>query len=57
MRRSIMKTSKKQRRSWVDDNESFDAFLAKQGLLGETEDAAIKEIIADLKKRAGKQRS
>jgi hypothetical protein len=57
MRRSIMKTSKKQRRSWVDDNESFDAFLAKQGLLGETEDVAIKEIIADLKKRAGKQRS
>jgi predicted DNA-binding protein (UPF0251 family) len=31
----------------VDRNESFDEFLARDGLLAETEDAAIKEIIAD----------
>lgn len=30
-----------------DRSESFDEFLAKDGLLAETEDAAIKEIIAD----------
>jgi antitoxin HicB len=31
----------------IDRSETFDEFLAKQGLLAETEDAAIKEIIAD----------
>jgi antitoxin HicB len=31
----------------IDRSESFDEFLAEQGLLAETEDAAIKEIIAD----------
>jgi antitoxin HicB len=31
----------------VDRSESFDEFLAKDGLLAETEDAAVKEIIAD----------
>jgi antitoxin HicB len=31
----------------IDRTETFDEFLAKQGLLAETEDAAIKEIIAD----------
>jgi antitoxin HicB len=36
--------SRKQR---VDRSESFDEFLEKDALLAETEDAAIKEIIAD----------
>lgn len=31
----------------IDRSESFDEFLAKDGLLAEAEDAAIKEIIAD----------
>ena len=31
----------------VDRSESFDEFLEKDDLLAETEDAAIKEIIAD----------
>jgi len=31
----------------IDRRESFDEFLQKGGLLAETEDAAIKEIIAD----------
>lgn len=31
----------------IDRSESFDEFLGKNGLLAETEDAAIKEIIAD----------
>ena len=31
----------------VDRSKSFDKFLAQDGLLAETEDAAIKEIIAD----------
>ncbi len=35
------------RRGFVDRSESFDEFLAADGLLAETEDAALKEIIAD----------
>jgi DNA-binding Xre family transcriptional regulator len=31
----------------IDRSETFDEFLAKDGLLAETEDAALKEIIAD----------
>jgi hypothetical protein len=31
----------------IDRSETFDAFLAGQGLLGEAEDAALKQIIAD----------
>ena len=31
----------------IDRSETFDEFLAKDGILAETEDAAIKEIIAD----------
>jgi antitoxin HicB len=31
----------------IDRSETFDDFLAKDGLLAETEDAAIKAIIAD----------
>ena len=39
-------TAKKAKGS-IDRNETFDQFLTMQGLLAETEDAAIKEIIAD----------
>lgn len=44
-----MKTKKttKKRKGSIDRSETFDEFLAEQGLLAETEDAAIKEIIAD----------
>jgi antitoxin HicB len=38
---------KKAKRGYVDRSETFDEFLAKDGLLAETEDAALKEIIAD----------
>jgi len=38
---------KKRMKGCVDRNETFDEFLAKDGLLAETEDAALKEIIAD----------
>jgi antitoxin HicB len=31
----------------IDRSETFDEFLEKDGLLAETEDAAVKEIIAD----------
>jgi hypothetical protein len=31
----------------IDRSETFDEFLDRDGLLAETEDAAIKEIIAD----------
>ena len=31
----------------VDRTKTFDEFLAKDGLLAETEDAALKEIISD----------
>jgi antitoxin HicB len=37
----------KKRKGSIDHSESFDEFLATEGLLAETEDAAIKEIIAD----------
>lgn len=38
---------KSRRRKHIDRSETFDEFLAKDGNLTETEDAAIKEIIAD----------
>src|SRR5262245_40750384 len=41
-----MKKSKK-KKGYVDRSESFDEFLARDGILAETEDAAVKEIIAD----------
>jgi antitoxin HicB len=34
-------------KGYVDHNETFDEFLAKDSLLAETEDAALKEVIAD----------
>lgn len=44
-----MKIKKRRRKSSgsIDRSETFDEFLAKDGILAETEDAAIKEIIAD----------
>jgi hypothetical protein len=36
----------------IDRSETFDEFLAKDGILAEAEDAAIKEIIADQVKAA-----
>ena len=36
-----------EKKASIDRSETFDEFLAKDGLLAETEDAAIKEIIAD----------
>jgi antitoxin HicB len=45
------------RKGRIDRSETFDEFLAKQGLLAETEDAALKEIIADqIKAAMGKRR-
>jgi len=41
------KESLRRKKGSIDRSESFDEFLAKEGLLAETEDAAIKEIIAD----------
>jgi hypothetical protein len=41
-----MKKAKK-KKGRIDRSETFDDFLAKDGLLAETEDAAVKDIIAD----------
>ena len=38
---------KKRAKGRIDRRETFDQFLAKDGILAETEDAAIKEVIAD----------
>jgi hypothetical protein len=45
-----MKTRKN--KGCIDRSETFDEFLAKDGILAETEDAAIKEIVADQTKLA-----
>jgi hypothetical protein len=37
----------KKRRGHIDRSETFDELLAKDGLLADTENAALKEIIAD----------
>jgi len=41
----MKKTAKK--KGYIDRGETFDEFLDKDGLLAETEDAAVKRIIAD----------
>jgi hypothetical protein len=46
---------KTRKKGSIDHSESFDEFLAGEGLLAETEDAAIKEIIADQIKAARPQ--
>ena len=38
---------KREKKGHIDRSETFDEFLAKDGILAETEDAAIKEVIAD----------
>ncbi len=38
---------KKRSKGYIDRSETFDEFLAKDGLLAETEVAALKEIAAD----------
>jgi hypothetical protein len=42
----------KERKGSIDNHETFDEFLAEQELLEETEDAAVREIIADQAKTA-----
>ena len=42
----------KRQKGYADRTETFDAFLAKDDLLAETEEAALKEIIADQIKAA-----
>lgn len=49
---SMKKTARKKKKGTIDRGENFDEFLARDGLLAETEDAAIKEIIADQIKMA-----
>ena len=44
---SVKSAAKKRRKARTARRESFDEFLARDGLLAETEDAAIKEIIAN----------
>ena len=42
----MKKPVRRKKQGSIDRSESFDEFLGKDGLLAETEDAAIKEIIA-----------
>lgn len=37
----------KKKKGRIDRSETFDEFLAKDSILAETEDTALKEIIAD----------
>jgi len=46
----------KRTRGRIDRSEAFDEFLDKDGLLAETEDAALKAVIADQLARAMKTR-
>ncbi len=41
-----------QRKGRIDRSETFDEFLASEGLLAETEEAALKQVIADQIKAA-----
>lgn len=45
--RLMSRSTKKKKKGGISRSERFDEFLARDGLLAETEDAAIKEIIAD----------
>ena len=55
-RMRVDRTMKKTAKGFIDRSETFDEFLAKDGLLAQTEDAALKEVIADQIKVAMKQR-
>jgi antitoxin HicB len=46
----------KRKKGYIDRSETLDEFLAKNGLLAETEEAALKEIVADQKKARGRER-
>lgn len=48
----MKRSGKKKKKASIDSSESFDEFLARDGLLAETEDVAIKQIIADQIKAA-----
>lgn len=48
--------AKSRRKGRVARDETFDEFLAGEGMLAETEELAIKEIIADQIREAMKQR-
>jgi hypothetical protein len=52
-----MKLDAKKRKNSIDRNESFDELLAKEGLLTETEEAAIRDIVADRSKLIPKKKS
>lgn len=39
----------KRKKGYIDRSETFDEFLARDGLLAELEQAALKEIAADRK--------
>lgn len=41
------KMQRKKSKGSIDRSETFDEFLAKDGVLAESEDAAIREIVAD----------
>jgi len=43
----MKKKATRKKNGGIDRSETFDEFLERDGLLAETEDAAIKEIIAD----------
>jgi hypothetical protein len=42
----------KKAKGYIDRSETFDEFLAKDGLLVNAEKAALKKIVADQKRRA-----
>jgi hypothetical protein len=48
--------AKKRSRGRVAHDETFDEFLDREGMLAETEELALKEIIADQLREAMKQR-
>jgi antitoxin HicB len=47
MKKAANKRIAAKKKGSVDRSETFDQFLASEGLLAETEDTAIKEIVAD----------
>ena len=47
---------RKERAAAIDRSETFDEFLEKEGLLSQTEDAALKAVIADQLKGAMRTR-
>lgn len=52
-----MKPDKKKRKGSIDCSETFDEFLAKEDLLTESEEGAIRDIVADRNKLIPKKKS